>query len=534
MSPFSTQMTILRNGNIYLFDDSFTKVEALAISNGRIVAVGLDKDIQSIQSSLSSVIDLEGRTITPGLIDSHVHILGMSRQLTMVDCETNTLEECLQRINDKVVITPPNRWILGRGWNQNLWGRYGNKDDLDALTNQHPIYLIAKSGHAAWVNSLALARADIKDWSISIEGGKIELDQDHKPTGVLFENAMKLVSSLVPQISSEELAQSIFTLQDKLFRVGLTGLHDFDGPIAFAALQHLYNEKNLGMRVVKNIPYAQLDNAIGLGLQTGFGNNWLRIGNIKIFVDGALGPQTAAMFDPYSGKSEDRGILLLQVDELTEIIKNAALHGLGASVHAIGDQANHVVLNAFENVRQDEVSGMLPHLRHRIEHLQLLHHDDLRRPADLNIIASMQPIHSTSDMIMADQHWGDRTRYSYAWKSQLDAGAILIFGSDAPIESPNPFLGLHAAVTRRRLDGTPGEEGWIPEEKVELREAFLAYTRGPAYAAGLEKQQGCLLPGFFADLIVLNDDPFTCPPDKLPYLAPVATMVAGEWKYREF
>jgi predicted amidohydrolase YtcJ len=527
-------LTILKNGHIYLFDDGFSQVEGLAISNDCILAAGLDKDIQSLQTSTSSVINLEGRTIIPGLIDAHVHIQAMAKQRSMVDCETETIEECLQRIRSRADTTPANSWIQGRGWDQNLWGRYGNKEDLDSITNQHPTYLIAKSGHAAWVNSMALALADTTDLSRSIERSDVQIGKDHKPTGVLFENAMKLVSSQLPQMTRDELVQAINNVQDHLLRVGLTGFHDFDGPNAFMAMQHLHGEMKLGLRVVKNIPIDQLENVIEVGLQTGFGNNWLRIGNIKIFVDGALGPQTAAMLEPYEGKSDDRGILLLQVEELTKTIKHAVQHGFGVSIHAIGDRANHVVLDAFENVRREEISGTLPHFRHRIEHLQLLHPDDLHRPAALNIIASMQPLHATSDMIMADKHWGNRSRYSYAWKSELDAGTKLIFGSDAPIESPNPFLGLHAAVTRRRLDGSPGEEGWIPEEKIKLYEAFMAYTRGPAFAAGLEKEQGCLLPGFWADLIVLDEDPFACSSEQLPYLTPVGTMVAGEWKYRDF
>jgi len=523
-------ITLIGNGKIYLFDDNFTKVECLAISNDRIIAAGLDAELLPLKTPSSVMIDLGGRTITPGLIDAHVHIQGMSRQLSMVDCETDTLVECLERIKLKVGETPPGKWILGRGWNQNPWGRFGTREDLDALTSQHPIYLIAKSGHAAWANSMALSIAGIADQSTSIEGGEIQLGEDGKPSGVLFENSMRLVSVLIPQMSMSDLVDGIRTIQEQLWALGVTGLHDFDGPPVFTALQHMYDENTLGMRVLKNIPFDQLDNAIELGLRSGFGNDWLRIGNVKIFADGALGPQTAAMVDPYSGKGSDRGILLVQVEDLTETISNAARHGLAASIHAIGDQANHVVLEAFEKVRIQEKTEQLPSLRHRIEHLQLLHPDDLHRPASLKIIASMQPIHATSDMLMADQYWGDRARYSYAWRSQLDSGATLAFGSDAPIEVPNPFLGLHAAVTRRRLDGSPGKDGWISEERITLQEAFYAYTRGPSYASGLEKELGCLLPGYLADLLVFDEDPFGCTSEELPNITPIATMVGGDWK----
>jgi predicted amidohydrolase YtcJ len=530
MLSVETQSTILTNGNIYLFDDPFTQVESLAISNGRITAAGLDRDVLALAKHATRVIKLKGRTVLPGLIDAHVHIQGLSRHLSTIDCETKTIEECLQRIKNKVDETAPGKWILGRGWNQNPWGRFGTKEDLDTITSQHPIYLVAKSGHAAWTNSFALSMAGIADKVNTIEGGEIKLDSQGNPSGILLENAMDLVSDIIPPMTIDEFLERILIVQDRLWSMGLTGFHDFDGPNAFSALQRLYDSQQLWMRVLKNIPLSQLENIRALGLRSGFGNDWLRIGNIKIFADGALGPQTAAMLDPYSGRGEERGILLIQVEDLAEIIMIAAEHGLASSIHAIGDHANRVVLDAYDKVRKLEKTKHLPVLRHRIEHLQLLHPDDLDRLAKLNIIASMQPIHATSDMLIADQYWGSRSRYSYAWRSQLNSGTRLIFGSDAPVESPNPFLGLYAAITRRRLDGTPGENGWIPEERINLREAFFAYTRGPAYAAGLEMELGCLLPGYLADLIVLDQDPFRCPPEELPYLTPIATMTGGEWR----
>jgi len=524
---------ILTNGNIYLFNDLFNKVESLAIKDGKILAAGSNLDLMTFHTNSTEIVDLRGCTVIPGLTDSHIHISGMVHQLTSIDCETKTLDECLQRVETKVSKTPPGMWIQGRGWNQNLWGRFGTKHDLDKITNQHPIYLIAKTGHAAWVNSLALSLADISDTDRSVEGSEIQLGPDGKPDGILLENAMKLVYEHVPDMSHAELIIGIQNIQHQLLEMGLTGFHDFDGLEAFVALQRMHAEHILDMRVIKNLPLDQLENSISVGLKTGFGNDWFRIGNIKIFADGALGSQTAAMVAPYKGRDDYKGILLLNTKELTDLILRAAKHHLAVSIHAIGDFANRVVLDAFENVRNEESSSNVPHLRHRIEHLQLLHQDDLHRPASLKIITSMQPIHATSDMVMADRYWSDRTRFSYSWRSQLDSGATLIFGSDAPVESPNPFLGLHAAITRRRLDGSPGTDGWIPEERISLLEALLAYTKGPSFAAGLEMQLGSLQPGYFADLIVLNEDLFEIPPEILPTLSPIATMVGGEWKIRK-
>jgi len=526
---------ILTNAKIYQFDNSFDCVESLAIRNGHIFAVGRHDELMSLANKDTETVDLTGHCVIPGLIDAHVHIKSLAQQASMIDCETSTLEECILRITSWVELVPEGKWIRGRGWNQNPWGRFGTSEDLNSITKKHPIYLIAKSGHAAWVNSMALTLAGINNSTPDPEGGEIQRDALGNPTGILFENAMKLVSDLVPKPTVQELIENINKVHDRLWRFGLTGYHDFDGPTAFRALQSLHDSSSLGMRVLKNIAFDQMDNAIQLGLRTGFGDPWLRIGNIKIFADGALGPQTAAMLEPYEGQPDQKGILLFDVPELTEIILHAVRNDFGVSVHAIGDRANRVVLDALQNVRQKDTAQEFAHLRHRIEHLQLLHPDDLNRPSALKIISSMQPIHATSDMSVADRHWGiNRVRYGYAWRSILDSGGALAFGSDAPIENPNPFLGVHAAVTRRRIDGRPDEEGWVPQEKIDIKDAFLAYTKGPAYAAGLENCLGCLNPGFFADLVVLNINPFNCPPDQLYNISPIGTMVGGEWKFRNF
>jgi hypothetical protein len=235
------------------------------------------------------------------------------------------------------------------------------------------------------------------------------------------------------------------------------------------------------------------------------------------------------MFQPYLGEPENKGNLLLDGEQLFEFARHAADSGLSMTVHAIGDRANHEVLNAFEHLRAYETEKNLPHLRHRIEHVQVLHPDDVPRLAKLDIIASMQPIHATSDMLMADKYWGERTSLAYALKTQLDAGAHVAFGSDAPVESPNPFLGIHAAVTRRRPDGSPGHAGWHPEQKLSLQQAIEGFTIGAAYAAHAENRQGSLTEGRLADLIVLEKDPFTCDPEEVKDLQSSATMVAGEW-----
>lgn len=298
------------------------------------------------------------------------------------------------------------------------------------------------------------------------------------------------------------------------------------------ALQQLHTRGKLKLRVTKSIPIEDLDHAVELGLRTGFGDDWLRIGSVKAFMDGALGPHTAAMFQPYEKEPENRGILNMDAEELFESGRRAAGAGLSLAVHAIGDRANHEVLDAYEQLRRFERDNNLSPLRHRIEHVQILHPDDAGRLAHMGIIASMQPIHATSDMHMADQYWGERAQHSYAWSTQLKQGAHLAFGSDAPVESPNPFLGLHATVTRQRADGSPGPEGWYPEQRLSLQQAIEGFTLGPAYAAGMESRLGKLVPGYLADLIVIAKDPFTNPPADLLKMESSATMFGGEWVWQ--
>jgi predicted amidohydrolase YtcJ len=311
--------------------------------------------------------------------------------------------------------------------------------------------------------------------------------------------------------------------------MGLTGVHDFDRRDSFMALQQLHAQRKLKLRVNKNLPIDNLDHAFELGLSTGFGDDWLWIGSVKAFMDGALGQHTAAMFQPYLNESENHGILNMDGEELFEHCRKAADVGLSMTVHAIGDRANHEVLNAYQQLRTYEKEKGLPHLRHRIEHVQVLHPDDAPRFALLNVIASMQPIHVPSDMYAADRFWGDRSALAYAWRTQLNYGAHLAFGSDAPVESPNPFLGLHAAVTRRRADGLPSAEGWYPAQKLTLAEALSAYTVGAAYAANAEHRLGKLAENYLADLIVLEQDIFSIDPAALLTMNVSAAMINGEW-----
>jgi predicted amidohydrolase YtcJ len=523
-------MKLLYNAYIYTQDPLHPTESAIVIDRERIVAVGEANNLLP-QYPNAEKQNMEGRVILPGLIDAHLHLKNYALSLQKIDCETDTKEECLRRVEERVKKTKPGEWILGHGWNQNVWGNWPIASELDAIAPNNPVYLTAKSLHAAWANTAALKLANITSQTPHPQNGQVQHDSKGNPTGILLETAMELVGDVIPEPSIDQIAAAMERAQSILWKMGLTGLHDFDRRDSFMALQKLHAQGKLKLRVLKNIPVELLDQAYELGLGAGFGDDWLRIGSVKVFMDGALGPHTAAMFQPYIGEEENRGILNMDGEELFEYGRKAAQVGLGLTVHAIGDRANHEVLNAYEQLRNYERENNLPVLRHRIEHVQVIHPDDAARLGKMNIIASMQPIHATSDMLMADAFWGERSRLAYAWRTQLDYGARLAFGSDAPVESPNPFWGLHAAVTRRRADGSPSADGWYPEQKLTMAEAWEGFTLGSAYAANMENRLGRLAPNYLADLIVLEKDPFTCNVDDLLMMQSSATMVGGEWVY---
>jgi len=536
-------MEILYNARIYTLENSQPIASAIAIEHGRVVAVG-ETDELSSEFDRAEKQDMGGRIILPGLTDAHLHLEQYALSLQKIDCETDRLDECLRRVEDCVRSAEPGEWILGHGWNQNNWfpspqGRGGRGEggwpsaaDLDKIAPDNPVYLTAKSLHAAWVNSAALKKAGLTFSSPDPANGQLQRDADGQLTGILLETAMELVGKVIPEPTVEAIAEAIEQAQPILLRMGLTGVHDFDRRDCFMALQQLHSNGKLNLRVTKSIPLDDLDHAVELGLRTGFGDERLRIGSVKAFMDGALGPRTAAMFQPYLNEPENRGILNMDAEELFEAGRVAVEVGLSMAVHAIGDRANHEVLDAYEQLRRFERDRNLPPLRHRIEHVQVIHTDDAGRLANLGIIASMQPVHATSDMRMADQYWGERAALSYAWGTQLQNGAQLALGSDAPVESPNPFWGLHAAVTRQRADGSPGIDGWHPEQRLSIQQAIEGYTLGAAYAAGMEDRLGRLAPGYLADLIVLAQDPFVISPVDMLEMESSATMVGGKWVWQ--
>lgn len=524
-------MQIYHNANIYTGANH--PLTALAIDHGIFLALGSDQQILDSFPNANAIIDIGGRTIWPGLIDAHLHLQHLAHSLAMIDCETDTLQACLTRVESKAKTLSEDTWVRGHGWNQNIWEEgFGTAQQLDKITGGRPTYLTAKSLHAAWANSKALAIAGIDAQTPDPPSGMIQRDINGQPTGILFEaGAMALVESVIPKPTQKELTAHITALIPKLWRFGLVGVHDFDGMDCWYALMALHQKGKLGIRIRKNIPFDHLDAFIQAGLRTDYGDDWLHLGGVKLFADGALGPQTAAMLEPYQG-TDHTGTLLLTEDEILEIGKLAVNHDLALTVHAIGDQANHVVLNAFEKLRKYEQDQGLTHQQHRIEHAQILDPGDIARFAELDIIASVQPIHAPSDMLMAEKSLGGRAKFAYAYRSILENGATLVYGSDAPVETANPFQGIHAAVTRRRVDGSPGPSGWQPEQRLTLEQSLLGFSHTPAKISQRGDQLGRIEPGFKADFLILEEDPFGLPPEELAKIQPVATIIEGACVYQ--
>ncbi len=389
-----------------------------------------------------------------------------------------------------------------------------------------PVVLTRKDGHSLWVNSLALTRAGVGRETPDPPGGVIDRDEGGEPTGILREGpAMRLVWQAVGRPGVDLTGSALAEALPEAHRLGLTGIHEIDGREAFQAYQRLRGAGRLTLRVrlFLNPAHELLEPATRLGIMSGFGDEWLKISGVKLFADGSLGSLTALMLEPYEGTADNLGVAVTPPDELRRRVEEAFRSGLTVAIHAIGDRANRICLDLLESTRELWASRGL---RPRIEHVQLLHPADLPRLARIGVVASMQPIHCTQDLFLAERYWGARSRYGYAWRSLVDHGTVLAFGSDCPVETPDPLRGLFAAVTRRREDGYP-PEGWYPEERLGIEAAVRAYTWGAAFAVGEEDRWGTLRPGNYADLVLLSGDIFRTRPEELLGIRVLATVVGG-------
>jgi predicted amidohydrolase YtcJ len=500
---------LLKGGTVYTQDRRQPRTRSLAVGGGRILGVGQsDADLDDLKGPTTRVIELAGAAVVPGFVDAHIHFGHFAIARQQVDLDgAKTLEDALVHIQHAAERVAPGGWLLGRGWDRNRWGRLPTREDLDAAVGARPAALSSHDGHALWLSSAALAAASINRETADPAGGVIERDATGGPSGVLFENAQDLVRAVIPEPSDRDLQAAIRTALGTAASAGLTGIHNFEDARTRRVFQSLEAAGELTLRVYHGVPRGELAEARERGLRTEAGSEWLRVGPVKLFADGALGSRTAWLLAAYEGRADDdyRGVATLGVEELQLEMHAAADAGLDIAVHAIGDAAVRRVLDVFEQTRE-----AYPPLRHRllrIEHAQLVHPDDVARFGKLGVLASMQPIHATADRRAADEHWGSRSRHAYAWRALLSGGARLAFGTDAPVEPIEPLLSLYAATTRR--DPTAAlAESWHPEQCVGLEEAVWAYTRGSAMAERAAGRRGTLAAGMDADLVALGPDPF--------------------------
>ena len=501
---------LLTNAKIHTLDPDHPQASVMACTNGRVA--GFDADALAIYNPLTvQIIDVGGRTVIPGLIDHHIHFTAYAASLGRVQLDgAQSIEGAVARVAERVRHAAPGEWIIGLGWNHLDW-RVPNlptKAPLDAIAPNNPVILDRKDGHSIWVNSRALAERNITRDTRDPDGGAIDRDAAGEPTGILRDNAMDVFDGKrgfdAPEISEAELLTAIRAAN----RLGLTGIHNMEGAEALQAFQRLRARDQLTLRVTHMIPHANLEHAVDIGLRGGWGDEFLHIGGVKMFADGSLGSQTAWMLDPFEGTANNCGLATTPPDEIERVARLAANAGMMICAHAIGDRANREVLNVYEKLRCDGFDVPL-----RIEHAQHLHRDDIARFGNLNVIASMQPIHATSDYKMVDARLGARGRYTYAFKSLRDTGARVIFGSDCPVETLDPWQGIHAAVTRERAYGEP-RGGWYPAEKLSMGEALSGYAKP-------------LTVGALGDCIVLSQNIFEIPPREILNTRVETTIVGG-------
>jgi predicted amidohydrolase YtcJ len=504
---------ILVNGKIWTVAKDHPEAEALAVWRDRILAVGSNTEVRRLADARTRVIDLKGRRVLPGFHDSHVHLLGAGLQLSQVALKDAKDEEDFgRRLRQFDRKLPRDRWMLGDDWDHDrtFGGKLPTAELLDKYVPDRPVFLRRYDGHMGVVNTRVLKLANITAQTPDPSGGVIyRKPGSREPTGLLRDNAMDLVTRLIPDPSTSAIAEAVRAALAEAHRSGVTSMDDMEGSSdaarrkLFRLYQDLARQDQLGVRIDLFWPLPEWNSLARLGLARDFGGSWVRIGGLKGFVDGSLGSSTAKMFSPFFNEPGNTGVYVTPLNRLREYILGADRAGLAVAVHAIGDRANAELLDIFAEVAQK--NGPRDR-RFRIEHAQHLRPQDYRRFADLGVIASMQPYHAIDDGRWAEGRIGpERCASSYALRSLRGARAQLAFGSDWPVAPVSPLLGIDAAVNRRTLDGKH-PQGWFPEQRITVAEAIEAYTKGAAYARFQEQEEGSLEAGKLADFVVLSRD----------------------------
>ncbi len=528
-SPALGQEGLAYNATIYTMAEDADPAEAMAWDReGRILALG---DSEGLQERFSDKPrhDLQGRVIIPGLIDAHGHIMNLGLSRLQADLGgTESVEEVIEVLREHEKTLPDEAWLTGRGWDQTRWpeAEFPLASDLDEAFPDRPVWLVRVDGHAAWANQAAMDRAD-KDLSGDWQprGGQIFRDGDQQPTGIFIDTAMGEISSAIPETSEAEREHALDLALEEIARMGLTGVHEA-GTSQDDLRRYLHREATDGL-TVRIFGYADGDGAMLASLCRNGKVETRRIAvrGVKLYTDGALGSRGAALLEDYADDPGNTGLLFESDEDLQEVVDRAMECGLQLAIHAIGDAANRQAIDVIAAGRERIADNPG---RHRIEHVQIIDPEDIPRLAEAEIVASMQPVHATSDMRWAEDRLGpDRLEGAYAWQRILDAGAVLALGSDFPVEPVNPMYGIHAAVTRQDRDGNP-EGGWLPGQRLSIEQALAGFTRDAAYAGFAEEYTGTLEPGKLADFVVLDTDPFEADPETLHEIEVLMTVVGGE------
>ncbi len=558
---------ILYHAHIYTVDPAKPWAEAVACAGGWIVAVGGNEEILGLADADTEQIDARGRLVLPGLTDAHVHFLQYATRRQQVSLfGVRDFEEVRRRVRQAIETAVPGQWVQGWGWDENSWGVQPTAAYLDDIAPHTPVVLARMDMHTWWVNSAAMKQAGLTSATPDPLESRLDRDANGNPSGILREwNAIRLVEPYLPKPDATTLQTWLHQAIAEAHQLGLTGIHDQrvqrEGRQSFRLFQALRRQGELKLRVHMNIAAEHLAEVATLGLQPSFGDDRLWIGHLKTFADGTMGSRTALMIEPFEGEPDNYGLAVTPADALWELATQANRAGFPLSIHAIGDRAVREVLDVLSELPASERGGedarrrgdgglkrrllASPPLRltpprpfasplpHRIEHVQLIHPNDLPRLSQAGIVASMQPVHLLTDWPTANKVWGlRRARYAYAFRSLLDQGTWLAFGSDAPVAPLNPMWGIYAAVTRQDERGEPAG-GWYPEEKISVAEAIHGYTIGPAYLAGKQHLQGSITPGKWADMIILSQNLFEIPPAEIAETTVNLTIFAGQVVYRE-
>lgn len=526
-----TQRLVLYNGKLVTLDESLPYATAIVLRGDEIEYVGDDTTALALRERDSQVIDLDSQLTLPAFTDAHLHFTGLAQSLDNVNLAgAASLQEAVERVRARTALTPPNILVWGGGWNNAEWGdpAFPDKHALDAVSPNNPVILTRKDGHSVWLNSIALQNANITRDTVAPEGGVIDRDIAGEPSGILRENAIELLGTGVGAFAADIRLDTLQRAIKHAHAAGITTVHSIEGANALRAFQQLRAQNALTLRVVHTIPAEKTDLAAKIGIMRGLGDEWLKLQAIKIFSDGSLGSHTAEMREPFLDTPDNRGLPTMDSDTMLDYARRACAAGLDVWIHAIGDYAITRTLDIFEILRAEGFTDAVL----RIEHVQHLHPSDVGRFRELNVIASMQPIHQPSDMLVADAVLGrDRAAWTYAFKSLLEAGATLAFGSDAPVERLEPLLGIHAAVTRQNEQGNP-PGGWYPEQRISVADAVRAYTTGAAIASGDLQRAGTLTVGKRADVIVLARNIFEISPQEILNTSVVYTISGGNIVYR--